>query len=99
SLTPPSFGICQETHRRRRPPPGILDLSSHIKGFMAETKRCPKCRQDTLLFTRRWMTVTATPALARTGTDPHDGRERLSYVSAWVCSTPECDYRELIGDE
>jgi hypothetical protein len=38
-------------------------------------------------------------ALTRTGTDPHDGPNRLRYTSAWVCLNPRCDYRDIVGDD
>jgi len=62
------------------------------------TKRCPQCRRKTVVFTRRHPVLTATTALTRTGTDPHDGPDRLQYESAWVCQNPRCDYQEIVGD-
>jgi hypothetical protein len=59
------------------------------------TKRCPQCRRNTLVFKAHCPVLTATIALARTGTDPHDGSDRLRYASAWVCENPRCDYREI----
>jgi hypothetical protein len=63
------------------------------------TKRCPQCHRDTLAFTRRYPVLTAAAAMTRTGTDPHDGPDRLHYESAWVCQNRHCDYRAIIGDQ
>jgi hypothetical protein len=70
----------------------------HTSSVDGPTKQCPKCRRNTFVFTRRYPVLTATSALMRTGTDPHDGLDRLHYESAWVCQNPRCDYREIIGE-
>ncbi len=64
-----------------------------------KTNRCPRCGCDTLAFTRRYAVLTAESALLRTGTDPHNGRDRLRYETAWVCQNSHCDYRDLVGEE
>jgi hypothetical protein len=63
------------------------------------TKRCPQCRRNTLVFKAHDPVLTTATALARTGTDPLDGRDRLHYESAWVCENPRCDYREVNGEQ
>jgi hypothetical protein len=71
----------------------------HMLSVDSATKQCPQCRRKTLVFTRRYPVLTATTALTRTGTDLHDGPDRLQYESAWVCQNTRCDYREFIGDQ
>jgi hypothetical protein len=56
----------------------------------ASSKRCPQCRQNTLLFKSRVPVLSAAMDLRRTGTNPHDGSERLRYESAWVCENVRC---------
>jgi hypothetical protein len=57
------------------------------------SKRCPRCRQNTLTL-RREPVLTETTALAWTGTDAHDRRlDRLRYEDAWLCENPRCGYR------
>jgi DNA-binding NarL/FixJ family response regulator len=63
------------------------------------TKRCPQCRRNTLMLRRHYPVLSATAALTRTGTDPHDRPDRLRYESAWVCQNPRCDYWEAVGEE
>jgi hypothetical protein len=62
------------------------------------TKRCPQCRRNSLMFRERYPVLTHTTTLARTGTDPHDGPDRLRYESAWVCQNLQCGYQEVSGD-
>jgi CheY-like chemotaxis protein len=66
-------------------------------GQDSATTRCPQCRKNTLVFKNRVPIVSATTAWTRTGTDSHDGPDRLQYESAWVCQDPRCDYRERVG--
>jgi hypothetical protein len=61
------------------------------------TKQCPQCRR-TLVLTIRYPAVTAMTGSIRTGTEPHDGPDRLHYEQAWVCQNVRCDYRELVGE-
>jgi hypothetical protein len=61
------------------------------------SRRCPQCRRNTLTFTDHYAVLTGANELVRTGTDAHDGRDRLRYEPAWVCQNPRCDYRELVG--
>jgi len=68
---------------------------SRVDGGAA--KRCPRCHRNTLVFAKRYPFLTATTTATRTGTDPHDGPDRLQYEPAWVCQNPQCDYREIIG--
>jgi hypothetical protein len=62
-------------------------------------RTCPRCRQQTLAFTQRFPVWTRATELIRTGTDPHDGKDRLRYEAAWVCQNPRCAYRELVREE
>jgi hypothetical protein len=62
-------------------------------------RKCPQCRHKTLVFNARYPVLTATNALTRTGTGPHDGSDRLHYESAWVCQNPRCNYREIVGSQ
>jgi hypothetical protein len=62
-------------------------------------KRCPQCGTDALVLTRRYPVLAATTESTRTGTEPHDGTDRLRYEAAWVCENPRCHYREIIGDQ
>jgi CheY-like chemotaxis protein len=59
---------------------------------------CPTCGQKTVGFTTHHPVLTDVTALTRTGTDPHDGRERLRYRRAWVCQNPHCNYRYVTED-
>jgi hypothetical protein len=64
-----------------------------------EWRTCPKCRQHTLAFTNRYAVLTRATELLRTGTDPHDGKDRLRYEAAWVCQNSRCDYRERVLED
>ena len=64
-----------------------------------EWRTCPKCRQQTLVFTKRNAVFTRATDLTRTGTDPHDGKDRLVYEAAWVCQNSRCEYRELVRED
>jgi hypothetical protein len=59
------------------------------------TRRCPQCRCYTLVFKDHYPVLATGISLERTGTDPHDGADRLRYAPAWVCENARCDYREL----
>jgi hypothetical protein len=67
-------------------------------GSQRASNQCPKCRQNTLIFNTHYPVLTATTVLARTGTDPHDGPDRLRYESGWVCENPRCDYHREIQE-
>ena len=71
-------------------------LTSTVDGA---AKRCPQCRRNTLVFTKRYPVLTDATALKRTGTDAHDGVNRLRYESAWICQNSLCGYREVIGEQ
>lgn len=58
------------------------------------TRRCPQCRCNTLVFKARYPVLTTNISLERTGTDPHDGADRLRYAPTWVCENARCEYRE-----
>ena len=78
----------------------VLDGQSMQRpGADGTLRRCPKCNRNALVFTRHCPVLADTATLARTGTDPHDGRDRLHYRRAWVCVGSECHYRELVDDE
>jgi len=62
------------------------------------TRQCPECRQTSLRFSTHYPVLTPTTALMRTGTDSHNGPDRLQYASGWICQNPRCDYRDIIED-
>jgi len=67
-------------------------MSTHPPADEGEMRRCQHCR-GTLTLTRRAVLIVATRSV-RTGTDPHNGTDRLEYEAAWVCQNPKCNYRE-----
>lgn len=73
----------------------VLDGQTHARSSVdGAPRKCPQCRRDTLVFGRH-VVVTSPSELIRTGTDAHDGRDRLRYEMAWVCQNPGCDYRSV----
>jgi hypothetical protein len=54
---------------------------------------CPQCRQP-LRFALRSPVISPSDPL--TGTSE---RDRLHYASAWICQTPRCGYREVMGEQ
>ena len=64
-------------------------MSTHPRAAEGDMRRCPHCR-GTLTLTRRPVLNVATRSV-RTGTEPHNGSDRLEYVAAWVCQNPKCN--------
>ena len=76
----------------------LYGTSVQRPGADGSMRRCPMCNQNTLVFSRHYAVLADTAALARTGTDPHDGRDRLHYRTAWVCVNAECRYQAFLDE-
>jgi CheY-like chemotaxis protein len=77
----------------------LYGTSVQWQGADGTLRRCPQCNQHTLVLSRHYAVLADTIALARTGTDPHDGRDRLHYRTAWVCVNAECRHRAFLDQE
>ena len=58
------------------------------------TRQCPECR-GTLVLRHRHPTITVGAIFERMGAERVN---RIRYEPAWVCQSPRCDHREVVGE-
>jgi hypothetical protein len=62
-------------------------------------RRCPQCRQTTLVFSPSVAVIVRPTPARRAGDTGEDRKLRLQYKPAWVCRDDKCRYVRLAGEK